>query len=111
MLELQDLQCQRAGCTLFSALSAQLRPGQWLYAQGANGAGKTSLLRLICGLLSPTHGQVLWQGQAVTKAREEFGRQLIYLGHAAALKDDLSAIENLLASSLLSGWAATPRAR
>jgi heme exporter protein A len=109
VLELQDLACERAGRTLFRGLSAQLRPGQWLYAQGANGAGKTSLLRLVCGLLAPAQGRVLWQGEPVGAAREDFGRQLVYIGHAAALKDDLSAQENLMSASLLAGWEVSPR--
>ena len=51
------------------------------------GAGKTSLLRIICGLLEPTTGEALWRGQGVTELREEFGRQLIYLGHLMEFGD------------------------
>ena len=108
MLELNAVECIRAGRTLFTGLSTVLRPGQLLFVQGANGAGKTSLLRMVCGLLAPAQGEVCWQGRRVPAWREEFGRQLIYLGHAAALKDDLSALENLLAASALSGWSVEP---
>jgi heme exporter protein A len=95
LLELRDLGCVRGRRSLFRGLNLTLLPGQLLRVVGPNGAGKTSLLRMLCGLLAPAQGQVLWQGQSVHKAREEFNRQLIYLGHAAALKDELSPLENL----------------
>ena len=106
--ELSGLSCERGGRILFSSVSRQLQPGDLLRVQGANGAGKTSLLRMLCGLLEPTHGQVLWQGRAISALREEFSRNLIYLGHAAALKDDLSPLENLQAACLLGGWRVSP---
>ena len=103
MLALNDLGCTRSGRRLFSGVSCIVPAGQLLRVQGANGAGKTSLLRIICGLLEPTTGEALWRGQGVASLREEFGRQLIYLGHAAALKDDLSPLENLQAATTLGG--------
>jgi len=103
MLALNDLGCTRSGRRLFSGVSCTVPAGQLLRVQGANGAGKTSLLRIICGLLEPTTGEALWRGQGVASLREEFGRQLIYLGHAAALKDDLSPLENLQAATTLGG--------
>ena len=103
MLALNDLGCTRSGRRLFSGVSCTVPAGQLLRVQGANGAGKTSLLRIICGLLEPTTGEALWRGQGVAGLREEFGRQLIYLGHAAALKDDLSPLENLQAATTLGG--------
>ena len=106
-LDLQDVACERGGRRLFSGLTLGLRPGQLLRVDGANGAGKTSLLRLICGLLAPAQGQVLWRGQAVATLREELGRELIYLGHASALKDDLSPLENLQVASTMGGQAAS----
>jgi heme exporter protein A len=107
-LELRALECVRGRRSLFSGLNLALLPGQLLRLRGANGAGKTSLLRMICGLLAPAHGEVLWRGERVAALREEFGRQLVYLGHAAALKDDLSARENLLTASRLAGQAIGP---
>ena len=104
-LELRQVECVRARRSLFRGLDLAVPPGRLLRLQGANGAGKTSLLRMICGLLAPAQGEVLWQGQRIGKLREEFGRQLVYLGHAAALKDDLSALENLLTAGLLAGQA------
>ena len=102
-IELRDLTCDRGARQLFTNLSLQLSPGELLRVRGANGAGKTSLLRMICGLMLPTHGQVLWNGLPVTNQREKFGGNLVYLGHAAALKDELSPLENLLDACALGG--------
>ena len=104
-LELRDLACVRGRRRLFRGLNAALTPGQLLRVTGANGAGKTSLLRMLCGLLAPAHGQVLWQGQDLKRVRDSFHRQLIYLGHAAALKDDLTPLENLRVAARLGGDA------
>ena len=110
MLELKSLACTRGNRQLFSDLNLNVVAGQLLRVAGVNGAGKTSLLRSICGLMTPSAGQVLWQGADVQKLRDEFNRQLIYVGHAAALKDDLSALENLTAASTLGGSLVTPSA-
>ena len=104
-LELRDLGCQRGRRRLFQGLNAALAPGQLLRVSGANGAGKTSLLRMLCGLLQPSQGQVLWQGRSVHREREALLRELVYIGHGAALKDDLSALENLQAAARLAGLA------
>jgi heme exporter protein A len=105
-LALSQVACVRGGRTLFSDLNLQLPAGQLLRVAGANGAGKTSLLRLMCGLLTPTEGQVLWRGQPLAAQREQWGRDLVYLGHAAALKDDLSPLDNLLTACTLGGQTA-----
>jgi heme exporter protein A len=107
MLELRQLACERGPRRLFVDLNLVLNPGELLRVQGANGAGKTSLLRMICGLVLPAQGQVLWQAQDVSSLREEFNARLLYLGHAAALKDDLTGLENLQFSSLLAGQSVT----
>lgn len=107
MLELKSVACQRGGRQLFESLTLNLAAGQLLRVTGMNGAGKTSLLRTLCGLMAPSKGQVLWRGTDVHKLRDEFNRQLVYVGHAAALKDDLSATENLIAASVLGGSAVT----
>ena len=107
MLTLDDLSCARGDRVLFSGANLTLSPGEALYVTGANGAGKTTLLRVVCGLAMPEHGEVLWNGEPTRQLREEFARHLLFLGHAAALKDELSAIENLLFSASLSGCAVT----
>ena len=104
-LELRGLQAVRGRRTLFSGLDLAVPGGCVLRVQGANGAGKTSLLRMLCGLLAPRRGEVLWDGQNIAALREEFGRQLVYIGHAAALKDDLTPFENLRTAAVLGGTA------
>ena len=106
-LRLEDVTCTRGSRQLFSGLSLEVEPGQLLRVRGANGAGKTSLLRMLCGLLLPSNGQVLWRGRPLAAQRQKFGEDLVYLGHAAALKDELSPIENLLDACALSGHAST----
>lgn len=107
LLELRAVTCERGGRALFSRLQCRLAAGQLLRVRGVNGAGKTSLLRVVCGLLPPTHGQVLWRGERIADMGGQFGRELVYLGHAAALKDDLTATENLQTACLLGGLAVT----
>lgn len=102
-LTLNELSCTRGGRQLFRGVTQHVLPGQLLRVQGANGAGKTSLLRMLCGLLLPTQGQVLWCGQPLADQREVFGHSLVYLGHAAALKDELSPLENLRDACALGG--------
>jgi heme exporter protein A len=103
MLEISDLECARGGRTLFRARSFSLRGGDLLHLAGANGSGKTSLLRILCGLLPPERGEVRWQGSPIRRLREEYSKQLVYLGHAAALKDDLTAAENLSIACRIAG--------
>jgi len=105
VLEARDLGCERGGRELFRALSFSLAAGEALRIAGANGRGKTSLLRILCGLLSPQAGEVRWQGQPIRAQREEYSRQLLYLGHAPAVKDELTAAENLSIACRLAGNA------
>ena len=107
MLEAADLRCERGGRVLFERLSFRLGAGEFLRVSGANGSGKTSLLRVLCGLLTPSRGCVRWKGEPVAALREEFARQLVYLGHAPAVKDDLTAEENLSIACTLAGVAAS----
>jgi heme exporter protein A len=102
-LELDDVECSRGGRALFKGLSLQVKGGTLLRVEGKNGAGKTSLLRMLCGLAAPTQGQIRWNGRRLQEQREEFNQQLVYLGHAPALKDDLTAVENLQSAAMLCG--------
>ena len=110
MLEAAELECERGGRILFRGLSFALRGGERLRLAGPNGSGKTSLLRILCGLLSPTSGSVSWEGAEIRRLREEYSRQLVYIGHAAAVKDDLTAAENLAITCRLAGLAVSSRA-
>lgn len=103
MLELKDLSCERAGRRLFHGLSRRVPAGQVLRVRGANGAGKSSLLRMLCGLLAPSEGAVWWRGRPVHGPLGELGADLVYLGHAAGLKEDLTPTENLCVAAHLQG--------
>jgi heme exporter protein A len=107
VLEAADLRCERGGRVLFERLSFRLGAGEFLRVSGANGSGKTSLLRVLCGLLTPSRGCVRWKGEPVAALREEYARQLVYLGHAPAVKGDLTAEENLSIACTLAGVAAS----
>jgi heme exporter protein A len=103
VLEASDLHCERSGRTLFRGLSFALKKGEALRIAGANGRGKTSLLRILCGLLAPTAGEVRWDGSPIGSLKEEFSKNLVYLGHAQGLKDELSAFENLMVTWIVAG--------
>ena len=103
MLQAIELHCRRGGRTLFRALSFALPAGELLRVAGSNGAGKTSLLRILCGLSAPEAGEVLWKGGRIASLREDFSRELVYLGHAPAVKDELTPAENLDVALRLSG--------
>lgn len=108
MLEASSLDCLRGGRTLFRGLSFSLKGGELLRIAGANGSGKTSLLKVLCGLLAPDAGEVNWKGTPIRQLREDYSRHLVYLGHAPAVKDDLTAAENLTIACTLAGRKASP---
>ena len=72
---------------------------------GPNGSGKTSLLRILCGLLAPAEGEVKWNGANIRSLGEEYFTSVTYLGHRHGVKDELSAVENLRISNALNGIA------
>ncbi len=99
MLEARDLVCVRGERRLFAKVGFRLEAGELLYLQGKNGAGKTSLLRMLIGLLPAEAGEIQWRGHAPTS--EEFRADLCYLGHHNAIKEELTPLENLLAAARL----------
>jgi heme exporter protein A len=94
-LHATDLACERDGRLLFERLQVQVASGDMLQVCGPNGCGKTSLLRLLAGLMQPAEGHVALAAHAQPAHRGERGRQLLWLGHAPGIKDVLSAEENL----------------
>ena len=105
MFSVSNLSCSRGDKRLFSGVSFALQPGQWLHLEGNNGVGKTSLLRLACGLSALEQGEIQWQGQPVSQNSDEFRANLAYLGHQLALKEDLTPLENLRADAAIAGRA------
>jgi len=95
LLEARQLECVRDDRLLFRDLSFTLAAGEVLQIEGANGSGKTSLLRILCGLRLAEAGQVLWQGEDVSEVREDYYANMIYIGHLPCIKGDLTTLENI----------------
>ena len=107
MLTISNISCIRGGSPLFAPVSFSISPGQALHIEGDNGIGKTSLLRVICGLSEADSGEVLWNASPLNRqhpdAVENFRSSLCYIGHTLSLKDELTAPENLLIDAQLFG--------
>lgn len=108
MLEVRDLACQRGEQPLFAGVSFDVSAGELLWVEGRNGSGKTSLLRILCGLSPAETGTVLWQGENIRNARESFLGTTLFLAHANGLKEDLTVAENLRFDAHLAGMDAGP---
>ena len=106
MLESVDLECTRGERLLFAGLAFAVEAGTCLHVAGENGAGKTSLLRILCGLLPPTHGEVRWDGTDIRRLREDYWQTLAYVGHLNGVKDELTALENVRFAAALAGHPA-----
>lgn len=94
-LQAVALACERDWRLLFDGLELDLAGGTMLQVAGPNGSGKTSLLRLLAGLMQPTAGEVLLNGKPLARQHGELGRSLLWIGHAAGIKGLLTAEENL----------------
>jgi len=105
MLEANNLECVRGERRLFAGVGFRLEAGELLYLQGRNGAGKTSLLRMLIGLLPPEAGEIRWQGENIRRLGEDYRAHLCYLGHLNAIKEELTPLENLLAAAQLADEA------
>jgi heme exporter protein A len=103
MLSIHDLACERGERLLFRNLDFELSAGEALLVRGGNGRGKTSLLRILCGLSMPAAGGVRWRGEPIGKVHEQYGREMAYIGHANGIKDDLTPLENLRLAAALGG--------
>lgn len=105
MLEVSNLGCVRGDHRLFTGLSFSLSDGELMQVQGANGSGKTSLLRTLCGFIMPESGEIRWRGSDIRELEEDYCAELVYLGHLNAIKDELNALENLRINAGLAGSA------
>lgn len=103
MLEVAGLACIRGDRKLFSDLSFKLEAGELLHLHGHNGSGKTTLMRTVCGLMRESDGEIRWNGESIHRLREEFSRDVLFIGHKNGIKDDLTGVENLRVCSALDG--------
>ncbi len=103
LLEVHDLSARRGEATLFAGLDFAVRPGKVMVVTGPNGTGKTTLLRIIAGLTLPAAGTLAWRGETVVPHAPKLREETLYAGHLPALKDELTAQENLRSLVALSG--------
>lgn len=103
MLQGSDLVCVRGDRRLFRDVNFSLEAGGLMQVRGPNGSGKTSLLRILCGLSAPAHGEIRWCGTSIRSLGGAYNRVITYLGHLNGAKEDLTAIENLRISCALAG--------
>jgi heme exporter protein A len=106
LLTAESLACRRGERLLFRDLGFTLERGQLVWLRGSNGSGKTSLLRVLAGLSPPDAGHLRWAGQPWKEVHDEAARATVYLAHANALKDDLTATEALTFLARLHGQQA-----
>lgn len=103
MLTAHGLSCICGERRLFSGLDFSVGPGEWLHVQGENGAGKTSLLRILASLSPPAEGEIRWRGEPIASLAEDYRRELLFLGHHGAVKEELTPYENLILAARLDG--------
>lgn len=94
-LDIHNLSCVRQQKTIFSGLSFRVMKHECVLIEGPNGSGKSSLLRILCGLATPSAGDVIWNNQSVQSTRALYHENLHYISHANGIKLGLTVIENL----------------
>jgi heme exporter protein A len=102
-IEAHRLAAQRGYARLFDGVDFSLQPGEALVVSGRNGSGKTTLLRIVAGLTTPAEGEIRWRGERVAAFDPRLHDAVAFNGHASALKDELTAEENLDAWLALDG--------
>ena len=107
-LRARGVSFSRGGRRVFAGIDFELRPGQLLQVLGANGSGKTSLLRVLGGLLPPDEGELCWGDEAVQPADHAFLQAVAYVGHANGIDADLSSAENLRFAARMGGVDDSP---
>ncbi|WP_194756940.1 cytochrome c biogenesis heme-transporting ATPase CcmA [Aliidiomarina indica] len=95
LLAASDLSSIRGERTLFANLNMTVRTGEVWQIEGPNGAGKSSLLRILTGLLPAQAGDVQFLGQSIRQCRDQYHQAMLFIGHKAGVKPELTAIENL----------------
>jgi heme exporter protein A len=95
LLSARQLSCIRQDRVLFEQLDLQLHAGEVLQIAGKNGAGKSSLLRILAGLADPEDGEIYYQQQPLAQSAEDYADNLCFIGHLAGVQPQLTALENL----------------
>lgn len=90
-----QLSCIRSDRVLFEQLDFAVDAGEIWQIAGRNGAGKSSLLRILAGLTEPSEGQLRYQGQLLSHCHDDFAANLCYIGHLSGVQPQLTALENL----------------
>lgn len=103
ILQASALSGQRGDRVLFKGLDLALHAGDVVWLRGRNGRGKTTLLRLLAGLSTPAAGEIAFDGVPIRQAGPAWRANMAYIGHANALKDDLTAAEALRFTAQLQG--------
>lgn len=101
LLQARQLFCERDERVLFSGLNLDIYAGQLTQVLGSNGSGKTSLLRILCGLNDGYEGEILWRGEPASEQHETYLASLLYIGHRAGVNRILTPRENLRWSAAL----------
>ena len=109
-LEAQHLAGTRGAARLFEDVSFRLDAGDVLFVRGPNGSGKTTLLRVLAGLTQPSSGRVVVDGEPMQPFDARWRARVAFVGHAPAVKDELTTEENLAALLALSGEVASAEA-
>ncbi len=95
LLSARQLSCIRQDRVLFEQLDLQLHAGEVLQIAGKNGAGKSSLLRILAGLVDPEDGEICYQQQPLSHSADDYADNLCFIGHLAGVQPQLTALENL----------------
>jgi heme exporter protein A len=94
-LKVDKVHVWRGDRHVLQGVSLSVGPNELLHVSGPNGTGKTTLLRVVTGLLRPEQGSVTWHGRSIVSNRAEYQASLAYAAHEPALKGDFTAVENL----------------
>lgn len=101
VLVAEGLSCLRNDQLLFEGININLLSGEVLQVAGANGSGKTSLLRILSGLALPEEGNISWNGEAIQDVRSKYVQDMHYIGHTNGIKVELTPVENLVIAQAL----------